>query len=38
MRNFYYTPISCPYMYTLRFVNPYPKPNLKFPTIRNFYH
>jgi hypothetical protein len=27
------TPISCPY--TLRFVNPYPKPNLKFLTIRN---
>ena len=27
-------PISCPY--TLRFVNSYPKPNLKFSSIRNF--
>ena len=32
---YYYTPISSPYRYTLRFVNPYPKPNLKFLTIRN---
>ena len=29
----YQTPISCPY--TLRFVNPYPKPNLKLSSIRN---
>ena len=29
-----YTPISCPY--TLRFVNSYPKPNLKCSSIRNF--